>query len=139
MQLTLMQILREAVAEGRTVLFSSHSLNEVESLCNHVLMIRHGQMVVDESLKSLQSKAPRLVCLTVQAGVELDFSDLPKKNVLSIQKREAHLEVLIEGPAKEIVNWSSRHPIEDISISPPSLDKLFRQYYRDDDSSSIDL
>lgn len=128
MQLTLMQILREAMARGCTILFSSHSLSEVESLCNHVLMIRQGKIVVDEGLNSLQARAPRIVHLTTPLDSELDLSDLPP-GIQSIHKKESQVELVFDGSAKEIISWSARQPIADISISPPSLDKLFRQYY----------
>jgi ABC-2 type transport system ATP-binding protein len=132
MQLTLMQLLRDSVAEGRTVLFSSHSLSEIESLCNHVLMIRQGIMVVDESLRSLQAKAPRIVRLTTQTGSEIDWSELPE-SVMSIQRVDSQVELLVKGASKEVVHWAARQSIADISISPPSLDRLFREYYLEDD------
>jgi ABC-2 type transport system ATP-binding protein len=133
MQLTLMEILREAAAEGRTVLFSSHSLSEIESLCHHVLMIRQGEIVVDEGLLSLQSRAPRIVRLKAQPGCQIDLSLMPK-NVTSTRQVDAeNVELLVEGPAKQVAHWATGQPIEDISISPPSLEQLFHDYYTQSD------
>src|SRR5690348_10997388 len=39
------QILREAVAEGRTVFLSSHVLSEAEKTCDRVALIRDGRLV----------------------------------------------------------------------------------------------
>lgn len=134
MQLTLIQILLEAVQEGRTVLFSSHSVSEIESLCEHVLMIRQGKIVVDDSLKSLRSRAPRIAHLTMESESKIDISELPK-NVLSIRQSGCQVEFFIEGSSKDVVNWAAHQAIADITISPPSLDKLFRKYYLEDELS----
>ena len=48
------ETLREQ-ANGRTVLFSSHILSEVQALCDRVIILHHGQIVLDSNLKQLQS------------------------------------------------------------------------------------
>lgn len=39
----------------KTVLFSSHILQEVEAICNRVIIINKGQLIADSSLSELQS------------------------------------------------------------------------------------
>ncbi|OGU04016.1 MAG: ABC transporter ATP-binding protein, partial [Gemmatimonadetes bacterium RBG_16_66_8] len=41
-------VLRTIADEGRTVLFSSHLLDEVERVADHVTMISHGRIVLSE-------------------------------------------------------------------------------------------
>ena len=43
-------IIRTIAEEGRTVLFSSHLLEEVEQVADHVTMISHGRIVLSEPL-----------------------------------------------------------------------------------------
>jgi ABC-2 type transport system ATP-binding protein len=47
-------VLRTIAGEGRTVLFSSHLLDEVEQVADHVTMIRQGQIVLSGSLKDIK-------------------------------------------------------------------------------------
>ncbi len=47
-------VLRTIADEGRTVLFSSHLLEEVEQVADHVTMIRQGRVVVSAPLKELK-------------------------------------------------------------------------------------
>lgn len=47
-------ILRTIADEGRTVLFSSHLLQEVEQVADHVTMIREGKIVVSAPLKEVK-------------------------------------------------------------------------------------
>lgn len=46
-------VVRTISEEGRTVLFSSHLLEEVERLSDHVIMIQDGSIVMDEPLELL--------------------------------------------------------------------------------------
>ena len=47
-------IIRTIAHEGRTVLFSSHLLDEVEEVADHVAMISHGQVVQSAPLEALK-------------------------------------------------------------------------------------
>ncbi|WP_182355169.1 ABC transporter ATP-binding protein [Flaviflexus huanghaiensis] len=58
-QQTFQEMLREVRADGRTVFLSSHTLSEVERVANRVGIIRHGRLVVVESIDVLKRKAIR--------------------------------------------------------------------------------
>ena len=47
-------IIRTIADEGRTVLFSSHLLQEVEQVANHVTMISHGRIVLSAPLDEIR-------------------------------------------------------------------------------------
>jgi ABC-2 type transport system ATP-binding protein len=47
-------VLRTIADEGRTVLFSSHLLEEVEQVADHVTMIRQGKIVVSAPLREVK-------------------------------------------------------------------------------------
>jgi ABC-2 type transport system ATP-binding protein len=46
-------VIRTIAHEGRTVLFSSHLLDEVEQVADHVTMINHGQVVLSAPLEAI--------------------------------------------------------------------------------------
>lgn len=60
-------VLREVAKDGRTVLFSSHLLHEVETISDRVVMISAGKVILDETLNDVLRKHQRLV-LTSQNG-----------------------------------------------------------------------
>jgi ABC-2 type transport system ATP-binding protein len=52
--------IREVIKElgkNKTVLFSSHILQEVEALCDRVVIINKGELVADDQLQNLQQKS----------------------------------------------------------------------------------
>ena len=53
----LRNVILELKDQGRTVFFSSHELNEVESLCDRVIMIHKGRVVRTGPLVELQEEA----------------------------------------------------------------------------------
>ncbi len=48
-------VMRTIASEGRTVLFSSHLLDEVERVADHVTMISHGQIVLSAPMATLKA------------------------------------------------------------------------------------
>ena len=57
-------ILREIVADGRSVFFSSHVLSEVEQVANRVAMLRDGRIVAVADLAEQRRLAPRRIAVT---------------------------------------------------------------------------
>lgn len=53
-------IIRTIAEEGRTVLFSSHLLAEVEQVSDRVLMVRSGRMVLDDDLATIKQTHHRI-------------------------------------------------------------------------------
>ena len=57
---------------NKTVLFSSHILQEVEAICDRVIIINHGNIVADDKLANLQksSKRPQTVKVEFKEYIE---------------------------------------------------------------------
>jgi ABC-2 type transport system ATP-binding protein len=53
-------IIRTIAEEGRTVLFSSHLLDEVERVCDHVAMMDQGKIVFASALEDIKDSHHRL-------------------------------------------------------------------------------
>jgi len=53
---TLWKFLREMHRGGKTIILTSHYLEEVEALCERVAIIKDGAIVTDDSMKSLTEK-----------------------------------------------------------------------------------
>lgn len=125
----LMNCLKEVADDGRTVFFSSHTLSEVESICKYVAVIKDGQIVVDETLENLQTQAPRTIELKLQEGQSTETLTIPD-HVDVMQKEPNRLKLSITGNSADFVRWAGSLPLADLSISPPRLEDLFRQYYQ---------
>ena len=42
--------------EGKTILFSTHNLDDIESLCDEVILIKNGEIVLNRNISELRNK-----------------------------------------------------------------------------------
>ncbi|MDR2162915.1 MAG: ATP-binding cassette domain-containing protein [Clostridiales Family XIII bacterium] len=55
----LKSIVREQVDEGKTVIFSSHQMSQVEEFCDEICLIDRGRGVLEGNLKEIKRSYPR--------------------------------------------------------------------------------
>ena len=129
MQQELADCLRDLASRGHTVFFSSHTLSEVEELCDRIAIVRDGRIVADETLQSLRSRARRAVTIIFTNAEVAGRVEPP--SFLMVQKRRAgqwHCDLV--GSTQELVRWAAEQPLQDISIGQPDLESLFRKFYQ---------
>ena len=60
---------RELHESGRTIIFSTHVLHQAEQICDRVIMINRGRMVLDGSIDEIRRKFdPRTVRIAARGG-----------------------------------------------------------------------
>ncbi len=119
--------LRRVAADGRTVLFSSHTLAEVQELCDRVAILRDGQLIEQERTDVLREKALRHVELRFRDGALADAT--PPGGLRVTQRTDRLLVGNWSGAVAPLLGWLSRVPVEDFTIAPPDLQDLFMSYY----------
>ena len=65
-QLVEIRKLIKAISHNKTVMFSTHIMQEVQALCDRVIVINKGEIVADDSLNNLLQKQGRAVALIVE-------------------------------------------------------------------------
>jgi len=133
MQRELQAMMREVVAEGRTVFLSSHSLSEVQRVADRVGIIRSGQLVAVESLDALRSKAIRRVELEFGSPVEASvFEAIPGVRAVRVEDDRAVLS--FDGTMGVLLKTvAERYDVVDISTQEADLEEIFLTYYREED------
>lgn len=121
--------LRRLASEGHTVFFSSHTLSEVEMLCDRVVILRQGRLVADEPLADFRARARRVVIIRWPQGNGRVPQEAPAfLDVFDRRPFEWHAE--LRGPVTDLVRWSAEQSLEDLSIGQPDLNRLFQQFYK---------
>jgi len=128
-------LLGETVADGRTVLLSSHDLDEVAQVAHRVAIIRAGRIVVDDTVEALRASAPRRIELTFDRDLGPDdpgvaaLGRVPGVTVDSSGPRRIALSH--NGSAAPILAAVAALRPEAIVARPARLDELFLRLYRD--------
>lgn len=60
------------LGEDKIVLFSTHILSEVESVCDRVIIIRQGEVVADKSLESLRKGQQQIIKVEFDYRIETE-------------------------------------------------------------------
>ncbi len=126
-RVTVFEELKKCVNEGRTVLFSSHSLSEVEELCDEVIILREGRVVEQTKVEVLRDRAIRRVSIKSTSINHIRESLPPEFNQLS---QEGNLLTgTWTGPSKALIEWLHSMNFDDVIIDRPDLNDLFLAYY----------
>ena len=136
MQDELVRTLSEMAARGATVFFSSHTLSEVEEVCDRVAIIRRGRIVADEALEAMRLRARRRVTITFRDAQAAAGAEPPASLVVH-ERHDRQWKAELDGTAGSIRAWLAAHPIDDFVIGPPELETLFRAFYRDDEEEPV--
>jgi len=84
-------ILLEEQGRGKTIILSTHNMNQVEELCNRILIIDHGHTVLYGSLDEVKARH-------AEHGVLLDCDGLPEElpGVQQVEQRNHSFHLLLE-------------------------------------------
>jgi ABC-2 type transport system ATP-binding protein len=126
------ELCRETTSTGATVFLSSHVLDEVQHLCDHVAIIREGSLVASEDVEALRARAIRDVTIHFGAPFDADaFSALPGVRSVAVDGSVLHLQ--LAGGADQLIKLSARYDVVDFTSAPADLDALFLHYYEGGD------
>jgi ABC-2 type transport system ATP-binding protein len=98
--LSVRQLVRR-IGEDHTVLLSSHILGEVESTCDHVIIINNGKILADDPIGAVksrvgQARSLRLVTAAPRLELEKSLSTLPwTESIQTGENGSGRLEAII--------------------------------------------
>lgn len=123
------RLVRETVADGRTVFLSSHELDEVQRLADRVAIIKQGHLVANDTVAGLARSMPRRIEARFTAPVDQSlFASLDGVQVAECADGRIALDV--SGPIAPVLRViADRDPVDLVS-RPASLDELFLDLYR---------
>jgi len=127
-QMRLYELLADFRSRGKTVFFSSHNLPEVERICDHIGIIKDGELIVQDEIETLKKKLPRTIRVTFRR--EMPTGELEKSglNFTVLSPRQADLH--IRGSFEEIWPRLCKMPLSNMDMPESPLESFFMDYYR---------
>ena len=121
------------LGKNKTVLFSSHILQEVEAICDRVIIINKGKIVADDKLSNLQSTNKNSHVVVVQFKENLDASLIKNlKQVEVFQQLETgNWKLKTENPEfvrRQLLELALQNNLNIVSLQSEnqSLEDVFR-------------
>ncbi|HEU4415085.1 MAG TPA: ABC transporter ATP-binding protein [Candidatus Angelobacter sp.] len=126
-------LIEEMKAEKRTVVLTTHYIEEAERLCDRVAIIDEGRIVAMGTPRELQQKSQERSRIDISTGQPMNALALPQwPNVLEtkLEQDGRALTVYSSRPAKtlfEIMKWLDQQaiPLEDVHLKRPTLEDVF--------------
>lgn len=123
-QLLLKEIIQEKSEEGKTIIFSTHQMEQVERLCSNISLINKGKIVLDGKLKAVKESRKT-------KAIEVVFNGrLDKEKIKTFLENIVIKENFISGNVKKDVrvflNWINEVvQVESFQIKIPTLEQIF--------------
>jgi ABC-2 type transport system ATP-binding protein len=128
--------LRTFIAEynrqyGATVLLTSHSMADVETLCRRVIVLDHGSVVFDGELAALVQRFASHKTIVVQfdSGTNSDPALDTFGELVSVADGRATLRVPKSSTAEVAARLLATLPVVDLSIAEPSIEEVIEQVF----------
>ncbi|HEV2796086.1 MAG TPA: ATP-binding cassette domain-containing protein [Nocardioides sp.] len=115
---------------GTTLLLTTHDLQDIEALCDRVIVIDHGTSVYDGSLAGLHAQGGSTRTLVVDLVDEAPPIDVPGAEVRKVEGPRQWLSFPSDASAAPVVAAvASAYDVADLSIQEPDIEDVIRDLY----------
>jgi ABC-2 type transport system ATP-binding protein len=115
---------------GVTVILTTHDMDDIEALCDRVIVIGGGKILSDGTLAELRSRVTRERWLTVDLADDSEIRD-PDATVIRRDGNRVCLafDPSVVSPAELIRRVTEAHPIRDLFVENPPIETLIARLY----------
>ena len=123
-QILLKEVIKEKQEEGKTIIFSTHQMEQVERLCNNICLINKGHILLEGPLSEIRKSHS-------EDAIELNFSGKIDNSKLEVffsdfDLRENILSGILKRKKNEFLEWIiPQVSIESFNARVPSLEQIF--------------
>jgi len=126
-------LLSQLRSEKRTILMTTHYIEEAERLCDRVAIIDEGKVIAIGTPRELQDRSAGKSTIEIVCGATLhglDMPEWPEATQTTLSEDGRHLTVASKRPARtlvEIVKWVDAQGVglEDVHLARPTLEDVF--------------
>ena len=132
-RLEIHELVQDLRSEQRTILLTTHYIEEAEKLCDRVAIMDEGRIIALGTPRQIQEKTLAHATIEIECAEPLAETTLPEWQgavKITLDDRRVKIAVVSSRPARtivEMVKWLDERNIElaDIHIRRPSLEDAF--------------
>jgi|TARA_B110000444_G_scaffold72841_1_gene68439 ABC-2 type transport system ATP-binding protein len=123
-QLLLKEIIQEKSEEGKTIVFSTHQMEQVERLCSNICLINRGQIIIEGKLEDIR-KANQTNAVEVLFSGNLKDKDI-KSHLNNYDIKENSVSGFLNEKPSDFLDWINKKvEVKSFQLQVPSLEKIF--------------
>lgn len=119
-------LVAEAKSAGKTVIFSSHVLSEIEDVCDRAGILREGRLVHLQDLRQLMKQH------RIQAKVHGELPEIPealRDQMRLTESPDGTIQIETPGEITLLLKWMAAAPLSDVFVQPIGLRAIYDQYH----------
>jgi ABC-2 type transport system ATP-binding protein len=132
-RLEIHELVQDLRREQRTILLTTHYIEEAEKLCDRVAIVDEGRIIAIGTPREIQDRTLASSAIEVECASPLTVAELPawpEAEKITLDERRTRIVVTSRHPARvvvDLVKWLDAQQIElaDIRIRRPSLEEAF--------------
>ena len=126
----LQDVLLDLRNQGKTILFSTHRMDQVEKLCNNICLVNKGKVVLHGDLREIKSRYGRNTVQVAFDGSPNGDSDFLSQHpaVKSLEHYEGYIQLKLapNADAQQLLQAvSQRSRLSRFEVMEPSLEDIF--------------
>ena len=124
----LKDVVKEQIAKGKIVLFSSHQMSYIEEFCDSIAIINAGKVAISGDLHDIKRNYPRdkIVVSTIRPEqIKADLGDI------CTEREDGTLLIQLESPDEKqsmMKRLVENYDIDEVKVFEPSLNDIFVEY-----------
>ncbi len=122
----LKNIILQMRQEGKTIIFSTHVMHEAEKLCEFILLVNKGKVVLDDRLDQIRSRQTSDIMSVELEGETSFIEELP--NVMKVMSEGKRLDIKLApdaDPQELLRSLMDRVRVQAFEVKVPSLHEIF--------------
>ncbi len=126
------ELIGDLQAAGRTILLTTHNMDEAEQLADRITMLNHGRVEATDSptaLRHLFADRTTVVASDVADSVRSTIVAMP--NVLAARGEGDHVEFDLDGDPQSVLQALLDAGVVQLRAEPPSLEQVYLQMFGD--------
>ncbi|HSR87473.1 MAG TPA: ABC transporter ATP-binding protein [Pontiella sp.] len=131
-RMNILEFVRQLVADGVGILYTTHYLEEAETLCDRIGIIDHGKILAEGTLSELRKEVPEQQLFSIEAlfdGIDVSRWTEFNEQFRIVQRSETQMLVAAssERDPAECLKQLLALPIrlENVTLKRPSLNETF--------------